>query len=617
MAKLQVIKNRLYLGGEELRGHIGFNSFHPFEQAYISSSTDWQTAIDTAATAGAKIIKIPLMPRYPTQLSTYVYTFSSPNYTLRASYIAKVNEILAYAETKGVSVLGVIIWRLATAFDIASESPNQVEKRGSGGREFCRQILAQMITEFGGNEMLAGWVTATEPDLSCYSGSVSFGISTANGTPASYTTPGDIMSLTGIVDFALEAANLIKATYPDAFVINGHIGPQVNASGIGWFANQPLTYAGMSAYSAHNYISSDVVDRTAEGVGLSGTMMFPDFKLPVVFDEFGAQITGGSTSLLDDATGDKAFTMYRKQREQGVALMLEWQLAKSVDDSFYGIWPGETRGTQRLSHVASINSSSGPGLAKCQLPSRPPYPTYAQFPGSATGFITVADNSVLKPSVFTVMGWFLPELGTSGTIRRVISKGSNAALGGFEVLLLTASTASDSKGIVSSIVTNNAGAAVRLEGDENKVVRGLGKWVHFAFSFDGTYMRRYYDGRQLGALPVAAYSYTPSTGSLYIGSDGSTLHFVGGISDVRMYSSVLGQDEIIKAGTGEFVGSPVFWMKLNGDANDYSGNGNHGSVGAAVTYRSTYTAKSTSAKSVIQRTVEDRYPTVKRPTTIL
>jgi len=71
-----------------------------------------------------------------------------------------------------------------------------------------------------------------------------------------------------------------------------------------------------------------------------------------------------------------------------------------------------------------------------------------------------------------------------------------------------------------------------------------GKWTHIAFTFDGTTVRSYMNGTEVGN---GAFSFGPlTTATIYIGCDngGGYNGFNGAIDDVRLYDNALTADEV-------------------------------------------------------------------------
>ena len=128
-------------------------------------------------------------------------------------------------------------------------------------------------------------------------------------------------------------------------------------------------------------------------------------------------------------------------------------------------------------------------------------------------------------------------------------------------------------GIAGSYTEHGASAALKSLKD--------GKWHFIAATYDGSSMRFYADGKEIGAASVSGRIDTAGTSPAYIGSsEGRNEFFPGGIDDVRVYSRALSAKEI-QAMAAKSTGSGpglVGWWKLDGDLK----NGVAGSGGKAA-----------------------------------
>jgi len=114
---------------------------------------------------------------------------------------------------------------------------------------------------------------------------------------------------------------------------------------------------------------------------------------------------------------------------------------------------------------------------------------------------------------------------------------------------------------------------------------GTGAWHHLAVVIDyvGWQITPYLDGASLGAKNTAAITKPPITFTK-IGCYWNSRYFGGLIDEVKIYDRILDSSEIAydyQSGSGAY-GRPASGLAglwhFDGDANDYSGNGNHGTV---------------------------------------
>ena len=120
------------------------------------------------------------------------------------------------------------------------------------------------------------------------------------------------------------------------------------------------------------------------------------------------------------------------------------------------------------------------------------------------------------------------------------------------------------------------------------------KWVHYVVTINGTAIKMYING-----VPVAGNnSFTNATyvdgRKLIIGGllepagllpyiDPSGGYFKGMLDDVRIYDAAMTDAQVLQLYQSESVG-PVAYYRFNGNANDQSGNGNHGTLMNGATF---------------------------------
>jgi hypothetical protein len=590
MPKLRANGRRLYLGGEALRGHIGFNSFYPFERAFTSGTTTWREAIEHAAAVGAKVLRVPIAPRYKTNLERYVWRYAAPHYTLRQPYIDLVINMLDYASSRRVSLLVVPFWRAADPADVVGAPVSSVADPASAACDYLRQISAQMVSAFGAHDALAGWCISGELDVYGWGAGVLPETNVALGTPASYAAPQDVLWHSAASVYLRTVANVIKAADPAAFCMGGHGRGVARASGAHYFARafpHRCLPDVLDAVGVHPYLGADGTDYTVESVAALAEECVERWGAdrPLIVTEFGARISGDAVAAHNDPAGAKVLGMYDALRSAGVPLMLEWQLCPAADDNAWGIWPGETRGRQRLDAVAMHNRT--PAAAAYVSPryraTRPPFAACAYLSGAADSIITVPHAAGIKPAAFTLAAWVKCARPSSTLSQRVLACATTSPPRGFA--LVQAPSAGTSYGeVYGQLVTDNGGSAADVK-TLGGVLVGDDGWHHYALTWDGTALRVYTDGMSIGGqltLP-AGHTWAHSTSDLVIGSDGSSAHFAGRISDVQMYDRALRHADVQRVMDGEQLTGCVARWKLEADARD-SARWNAGTLGAGVTF---------------------------------
>jgi hypothetical protein len=146
------------------------------------------------------------------------------------------------------------------------------------------------------------------------------------------------------------------------------------------------------------------------------------------------------------------------------------------------------------------------------------------------------------------------------------------------------------QGLVST--NGNSWTAIATKGG----VIPLGSWVHLAATYDQSTgnLYIYVNGVQQASASSAGGAIYPNTGyNIGARNDGS-YPFNGLIANVQIYNTALTPQEIqylYQQGLGGApvrLGSLVGWWPLNGDAKDYSGNNNHGTINGGVTFVQNY-----------------------------
>jgi hypothetical protein len=114
----------------------------------------------------------------------------------------------------------------------------------------------------------------------------------------------------------------------------------------------------------------------------------------------------------------------------------------------------------------------------------------------------------------------------------------------------------------------------------------LNKWTYIAATYNGVDVNLYVNGNfgiEYNAPGTIEYCGAPYNRALDIGNEaGVSRQFYGSISNVQIYNTSLDQNSITALYQEGIGGAPIDlqnlagWWPLNGNANDYSGNGNNG-----------------------------------------
>ncbi len=209
--------------------------------------------------------------------------------------------------------------------------------------------------------------------------------------------------------------------------------------------------------------------------------------------------------------------------------------------------------------------------------------TVAQFNG-ASSYISIPDSSALDPSSITVSVWV--NIGAStGGCPGIVAKGGNSQYQIYQ----TSGTG------VDPFVYTTAGLW-----DGFSTPGTLNTWAQYVFTYNSAsgQMIPYYDG-QAGSIATTSGGIASTSNPLYIGYMSGCGYFQGDIANLQIYSSALSANAIKSSYQEGITGAPVTiqnlagWWPLNGNSNDYSGNGNNGvSTNVAFQYLGVPTASS-------------------------
>jgi len=197
----------------------------------------------------------------------------------------------------------------------------------------------------------------------------------------------------------------------------------------------------------------------------------------------------------------------------------------------------------------------------------------AQFNGSQ---YLVVSNFNISPTGITVTAWVKPNINNYGeVIRDCNDYGLGFADGPTSVRFFVDSQWGDASG-----------------GYPNN-----GNWEFIAGTYNGSYVAQWLNGQMLGEESSNVILNT-ATGYSYIATSGqcASYTYVGEISNIQVYNTSLSANEIQALYLEGIGGAPinlqhlVAWWPLNGNTNDYSGNGDNGqnTNGRGITFVSNW-----------------------------
>jgi hypothetical protein len=238
-----------------------------------------------------------------------------------------------------------------------------------------------------------------------------------------------------------------------------------------------------------------------------------------------------------------------------IAFLLAPAAARADSLPLVGWWP-MNEGSGQVVHDWSGHGNNGQLGSTPAADENDPSWIRGVFFGSAlrfdgNDFVQIPDSASLEPASITVSAWFRGT-GTPGENRYIVSKG-------------TFGCDHASYGLYTSA---NGGVAFYL-GSGSQWYRSPeahpavwdGKWHNAAGTFDGSVVRLYIDGRQVGSAtpaPVSIdYSYPGGTGvgTYADGACSPSLFLTGDVDGVQIWSRALPVDSIWRTLSSVFAGS--------------------------------------------------------------
>jgi hypothetical protein len=220
------------------------------------------------------------------------------------------------------------------------------------------------------------------------------------------------------------------------------------------------------------------------------------------------------------------------------AILLTAAAPAGADILPVGIWPlNEGRGIVAYDYSGHRDDGSLEGLAQW---TRGRFQGGLSFDGS-TAAVKVPDSPTLEPAAVSVSAW-VNSSASPGSYRYVVAKGANGCFAASYGLY----TGID--GGLEFYASTNQGLSWTLSPDAGQGVWN-GQWHNVVGTYDGSSVRLYVDGRQVGAgtpdtAPIA-YG-LPTSNDLAIGAYPwcPSSDFSGAIDEVRLFNRALGPQEI-------------------------------------------------------------------------
>ena len=205
----------------------------------------------------------------------------------------------------------------------------------------------------------------------------------------------------------------------------------------------------------------------------------------------------------------------------------------------------------------------------------------AQFSGPV-GATIYTPLSTVQSVPITITGWaYISGLtdACDGTVYS-FSGGATAGIGFWDTLPPTPAME----------YVDYAGNVITIESSN---IINEGEWVFESMKLKSSGATLYVDGKSVGNSSLAPLTGTTSTSGIGYRNGDVYCNMDGDIANVQIYNTTLSSNDIQALYQEGISGAPikiqnlVGWWPLNGNANDYSGNGNNG-VPNGVTYTSNW-----------------------------
>jgi hypothetical protein len=203
-----------------------------------------------------------------------------------------------------------------------------------------------------------------------------------------------------------------------------------------------------------------------------------------------------------------------------------------------GVWPlNEGKGTVANDISGHHDNGSLEGLAQW---TKGRFQDGLSFNGNAAA-VNVPDSPALEPATVSVSAW-VDSATSPGSDKYIVAKGANGCLAASYGLYTGVN------GGLEFYASSNRGLSWTISPDAGQSVWN-GQWHHVVGTYDGSSVRLFLDGRQVGSgtpdtVPIAYR--LPTSNNLQIGDypGCSGLDFSGNIDEVKVFDRALGSGEI-------------------------------------------------------------------------
>lgn len=554
---------------------------------------DFLTEIPKIAQEGIRFIRVNSCGLFaPEWTQTYVNN--------KELFLKRTKQFLDVAKDYNIGVVMNLFWRYATIPDLMNERVNAaLATDGSLTRNFCATYIQDLVNAFKDHPAVSAWEVGNEYSLFASNGALPH-VNVPRGTPASYSSPADVMTLETMRSFyTFVQTEIKKYDTTNRIIMTGNGGP-----------------GGVIEKSLENYISLLTLDNPVDNWSIHkyarnnfGSRAYADFRntlisirnaafaagKPFILGEFGQErneVYGGYGGLPIFKTGADA--VYRS----GIQLAFAWEWLRedrtTVANDFAFHPENTINGTDKV--FAVFKQYNDMMKSEGYIP---PNTVAAIAPMARTGqvaygtgtTVTVADDASLNQSTGFCVSLRVKKSRDDLSNRKIMFKyGANT--GWF--IGYGASQANNAGNTVYAQVQWSDGSSTSTNGQTlpQNVDDGI---VHYIFQLNETNAEAtggltvYQDGIWVNTIAVpAGKTFNPSTGTnLTIFSEpNATSAAHVGLQEIKLFNRALTDVEARNVYLYNIVpnGTLVSEWELNGNLNDGVGT-NHGTLtSGTVTY---------------------------------
>ena len=572
MAKLTAVGDRLFLGGEELKGEVGWNCAYLLARRWYSQNdTEHIRIIDALAGAGVRVVRVFGMPNAPgtsSRTSGNWDTWGTPesvpsgnSYTdLSATFYTKHREVLDYCATKGVSVIVCILSRMATLADLKGETQSVgFNTAGSATRTFARTIFANYVNALKDHTAVAAWEINNE--WNNYAELQALPDATT-GTPT-YTSPGDLVSVQSWRDTMIELAGVVKENDSSRCVLTGNAGGwNTNRFGLDGYTNflASLNPDPFDTVSIHSYSDPSNNLYLQSGMKPLRELMrrckdaASKIRKPFIIGEIGVR------ENLSTKNADWNYLSSFLTSDDAPPLTLLWNfypqgLTLPTSNPNYDCFPGDPRAYQVT--AATVANGKGGSAALFRSSLRPPQ-GWLDLQG---GQCVYRSLPIAFSGSFTIAFWARFVNARDGANFARILSTSNETSNGFHVLHQPTTNEPYLR------FYNGSGGQSTLD-RQGRI--GFNKWNHFAYRFNASTLtiETFFNGFQ-AAADQSSYtgSWVAPLGNFVIGGNNANANnFKGQLSQVTVVNRTINDEEIFDLACGKLPPDGLQWLGNGIDA---------------------------------------------------